>query len=408
MDNTKLIATHKRLSLLFTWMVFMVIVIFWASALWGKYFNEQKIQKSEFELVTQSILQKFSRWEELLPKVWERGKQRLQDVVRRLAENSSPEAFLSYFVLDEDNKIVLDNILEKPSFERLILDKDDVFYIDDETMVRVSSLDESILGEKIVFYKKQRYSREDFLYDLTGLLLLSLLLTVGLYLLWNKFVGKALKPVEQSLEDMSDFIHNAWHELKTPLAVMRGNLQVMQAEKQYDEKLLKKSLSQVDHVNNLIEWLKELSELWQISEKENLAIAPEITKVLREYDAVVQEKKLHINNTVKWMYVVVANRNELRVLLANIISNAIKYTPEKGEIDISMTKNILSVSDSWVWISKQDQEKIFDRFYQAEDARSKEGFGIWLSLVKKIIDMNEWKIEVESMEKKGTIFKVIF
>ncbi len=66
-------------------------------------------------------------------------------------------------------------------------------------------------------------------------------------------MGRALRPVEDNLRDMSEFIHNAGHELKTPLAVMRGNLQVMQAEKKLDPKLLKTSLGQIDETNKLIE-----------------------------------------------------------------------------------------------------------------------------------------------------------
>ncbi len=74
--------------------------------------------------------------------------------------------------------------------------------------------------------------------------------------------------MEENLQDMSDFIHNAGHELKTPLAVMRGNLQIMQAEGKLDEELLKKSLLQVDHINLLIESLRELSEIGSLSEKQ--------------------------------------------------------------------------------------------------------------------------------------------
>jgi len=59
--------------------------------------------------------------------------------------------------------------------------------------------------------------------------------------------------VEDNLKDMADFIHNAGHELKTPLAVMRGNIQIMQAEKKFDEDLLKNSIREVDRMNSLIE-----------------------------------------------------------------------------------------------------------------------------------------------------------
>lgn len=408
MDNTKLHATHKRLTILFTGMVFLVVFAFGVSAIFAKYYTEQNAQKKEFELATESLLQKFSRGEEMFPNIWEQGRQRLQDVVKRFTEANVVESFISFFVLDSENRIVLDNIVEKPYFDQIILDRGDIFYIDDETMVRVADIKNSILWEKIIFYKNQRYSQNDFMYDLTAFLFLSLFLTIALYFIWYKFVGKALRPVQRSLEDMSDFVHNAGHELKTPLAVMRGNLQVMQSEKEYDPKLIKTSIKEVDHINNLIEGLRELAELGQLSEKENLALAPEVTKVLREYEVPIEEKKLQVHNSVKGMFVVFANRNELHVLLANLISNAVKYTQEEWTIDISLRKNILLIRDSWQGISAEEQEKIFHRFYQGEKVRSKEGFGIGLSLVKKIADTNGWKVEVESKPGAWSTFKVSF
>jgi signal transduction histidine kinase len=67
--------------------------------------------------------------------------------------------------------------------------------------------------------------------------------------------------VEENLQDMTNFVHNAGHELKTPLAVMRGNLQIMQAEETYDKLLLKKSIREIDNTNSLLEGLIELSQV---------------------------------------------------------------------------------------------------------------------------------------------------
>ena len=82
----------------------------------------------------------------------------------------------------------------------------------------------------MVFYAKLRYDAEDLFEDSMILLVMILLFSVLVYFLGYRFVERALQPVEENIEDMKDFIHNAGHELKTPLAVMRGNLQIMQAE----------------------------------------------------------------------------------------------------------------------------------------------------------------------------------
>jgi signal transduction histidine kinase len=90
------------------------------------------------------------------------------------------------------------------------------------------------------------------------------------------FVRRLLVPVEENLQDMTDFVHNAGHELKTPLSVMRGNLQVMQVEGKYDKKLLKKSIREIDNTNSLIEGLIELSQIGKLSERLPLALAIEV------------------------------------------------------------------------------------------------------------------------------------
>jgi signal transduction histidine kinase len=90
---------------------------------------------------------------------------------------------------------------------------------------------------------------------------MTVLFSILFYFVGYRFVGRALKPVEENLQDMKDFVHNAGHELKTPLAVMSGNLQVMQAEKKLDPVLLQESFREIDMMNGLIESLRQLSEL---------------------------------------------------------------------------------------------------------------------------------------------------
>lgn len=138
---------------------------------------------------------------------------------------------------------------------------------------------------------------------------------------------RALKPVEENLQDMTDFIHNAGHELKTPLAVMRGNLQIMQAEGKLDEELLQKSLAQVDHINLLIESLRELSELGSLCEKQKINIKKEIENVIASFHTLSQEKNIEVKNMIFKDFFIEANTQELQVLLSNLLKNALKYTP---------------------------------------------------------------------------------
>jgi len=95
-------------------------------------------------------------------------------------------------------------------------------------------------------------------------------------------------------------------------------------------------------------------------------------------------------------------------MLSNIVWNAIKYNKNNWKIDIKIDKTKLSIKDSWKWIPSSDLEKIFDRFYKVDRSRNSDGFGIWLSLVKKIADIYKWKIEVKSKKWEWTEFIIKF
>ena len=410
MENTKLRASHKRLTFLFIGIVLFVLLVFWISVLATKYYTEQSKDKKEFEAATQNVVVALSRWENILPHITWEQKERLQSYVHRIneAKQDKRRFFVSFFILDAENRISFENIVERPDFERLVLDSGDVFYIDDETMVRVAPLKSSILWNKIVFYKSLKYSGEDFLYDILGLIFLSFFLSIVLYFIGYRFVWRALRPVEENLRDMSDFIHNAGHELKTPLAVIRGNLQVMQAEKKYDKQLLSESIVSIDHSNELIESLRELSEVGKLSDKENLVLVWEIESIQRKFQDMLKAKNIEFLWLTSEKHVIFANRHELQLLLSNVVKNAIKYTESGGKIHVTCKKNRLSIKDSGVGIPAREQEKIFERFYQGSWARNQEGYGIGLSLVKKIVDANGWKIELVSKEGKGSIFTIIF
>ena len=310
-------------------------------------------------------------------------------------------------LLDENNDIVFENVLERVDFWTLRLPEDAGIY--KNTGILYQALDiESPLARKLLVFSKIRYDGDDFLRDIGILLAMIGIFSALFYFLWYRFVQRALKPVEENLQDMSDFIHNAGHELKTPLAVMRWNLQIMQAEGKLDEELLKKSILQVDHINLLIESLRELSEIGSLSEKQKCNLKDVLLQVCEGFQNYAWEKEVLLENTVHKNFFIEANPQELTVLLGNIIKNAIKYTPAWGKVDISLSKNVLQIRDTGIGIAGEDQEKIFDRFYQTEQVRSKEGFWIWLSLVKKIADANNWNIEVKSELWKGTSFYIVF
>ncbi len=410
MNHEKLTSTHKRLTLIFTWVVFCIVLVLGLSTLIAKYYNELRIAKRDFGQMTSEITniietdKAFPQWFLMRQVREKRG--RFWDIRREFWE--SPLLSTSFFILNTKWEIVFQNILEKPSFTELRTNRWTQSYIDNSTIIRRISLDNSVLGEEVVFFKKLRYWGNQLFEEILFLLWTTLLFSILFYFIGYRFVERALEPVEENLQDMSDFIHNAGHELKTPLAVMRGNLQVIQAEKELDPKLLQVSIKELDNMNSLIEWLRELSEVGKLQKRETIALATEVARVIKDVSAFAKKKEIVINNHVQGKFTLETHRQELDILLSNLMRNAIKYNKKWWEVDIYLKKNILSIRDTGIGILPEEQEKIFERFYQWQKARSSEWSGIWLSLVKKIADANGWNIQVKSELWKGTDFRVVF
>jgi len=406
MENKNLEHTHKHLTRIFTWVVFVIVMIVGLSFLGAKYLAESRNQKKNFLSQINILRNNIQKNDNFFAQY---ARQRSIDEVRafktwdirRNKDMIWPR--LSFFVLDDQNNLIFKEILQEPRF-------DDI----DFQMNRIISKDASYIfmstvwNNTIVFYQNLLYSWEDSLEDIILLFILASILSGLVYFIWYRFVGKALSPVRENIKDMSDFIHNAGHELKTPLAVLRWNMQVMQAEKNFDAKLLGESIITIDNANMLIEWLRELSEAGKVSGQEKINL-PEYTRgILAEFIPQMKEKNITLDMLLPKTYFISANKSELEIVLKNIIKNAILYNKQAGKIMVKTEKNTLTIIDTWIGIAPENLDKIFDRLYREWEARDASWYGIWLSMVKKIVDVNGWKIIVKSEKWNGTRFEITF
>jgi signal transduction histidine kinase len=229
LKGEKLIQTHKHLTLVFTGVVFVIVMIIGSAFLGLKYISEQRLERQQFlkqvrdiQLLVntqENILESFQRLEKFSEnkKFGEKFPSKKQ--AGRLAD-------INFIVVDTQNNILIQNILQAPRFDSLDFSHE-LMYVDEQTNIAIRDLGSD---SKIIFYQQLRYDISDLLRDLLILSVLAGISGILFYVIGYSFVKRALLPVEENMQDMSDFIHNAGHELKTPLAVMRGNLQVMQAE----------------------------------------------------------------------------------------------------------------------------------------------------------------------------------
>jgi signal transduction histidine kinase len=128
---------------------------------------------------------------------------------------------------------------------------------------------------------------------------------------------------------MDDFIHNASHELKTPLSVISSNLQLIKKLKVYEEDLIENSVNEIKVVDNLIIGLTNLSSISSIEETEDIDIKEEIKNILDEFDNIIKEKNINVFLEIEKNFSVKANKHYFYIMFSNLLRNAIKYNLEK-------------------------------------------------------------------------------
>lgn len=228
---------------------------------------------------------------------------------------------------------------------------------------------------------------------------------------------RTLRPIERAHEAQSRFTSDASHELRTPIAAMRlenelsltdPKLSIKQAKKQ-----LESNIEELDKLTSLTEGLLQLARLENEQLDTSLCKLDHIvSQAIKRNQAEIDTKKQNIL-WKKEKIEVITNEEALITSVAVLINNASKYSPEKSTITIVTQKNrhnvIIKVTDNGIGINQIELHKIFDRFYRADDSRTKEthdSYGIGLSIAKKSITALGGNITVQSAPKKGSTFTI--
>lgn len=231
--------------------------------------------------------------------------------------------------------------------------------------------------------------------------------------------GRTLRPIQDMVDGQNRFISDASHELKTPLTSLRTAFEVyLRAKRKQDpevRELISDSIDEVDRMQNLTESLLTLSQYQDAPPTKNftkISLKELITEVLKKTKPVAQAKKIDINYD-KNDFFVAGDKLSLVQLLLIIIDNALKYSPPNSHVTISTKREKrsvqISVTDEGEGIAPHDIPYIFDRFYRSDLARTnngENGFGLGLSIAKKIIENHHGSIGVNSKLGKGSVFRI--
>ncbi len=213
----------------------------------------------------------------------------------------------------------------------------------------------------------------------------------------------------------SDFISSVSHELKTPLAVMENYATLLLNEdleeserKEYAGVLVKTSKRLAKLVSNILK-LNRLENSTLAIKKEKFNLTSALGECILRYEDKMDDKGIILDCDFDDCEIV-SNREYLDIVFSNLMSNAVKFTERGGEIVVTLKKTdegaVVSFQDTGCGISSQSGEKIFEKFYQADNSHAVEGNGLGLALVKRVIDALAGEIKVSSALGEGSTFTV--
>jgi len=231
------------------------------------------------------------------------------------------------------------------------------------------------------------------------------------------FMNTKLSHIEKQRRE---FVANVSHELKTPLSSMKLLSESLLIQPNVEIEIYKEFLqdidSEIDRLNKIIESLLSMVDM----DEEKLNLDYKLTyvnylveKVVNSIKPLANEKNIEIVLN-QWEKIQIhLDQDKIHQALTNIIHNAVKYTESGGKVEVSLFKKgqyaVIKISDNGIGIAEENLSYIFERFYRADSARSRQtgGSGLGLSISQQIISLHQGRIEVESTVNEGTTFYVV-
>jgi len=234
-------------------------------------------------------------------------------------------------------------------------------------------------------------------------LAISLFIYLIVLLIGYKFIDKVASNIESSFRRLKIFNSNVSHELKTPLTIMKGEIEVALMNDECDEELLKSLLNEINYINEITDKLLFLTKKDSLNKHnfEEIDLEDVVLELFEKYS-----NKININLDIEDEdYTLRGDKTLLMIAISNLIENSIKYGADKIDITLKKDKNkiILKLKDNGIGIPKEKLPFIFDEFFRVDESRNKKvkGFGLGLSIVKSIITLHNGKIKLNSDGKNG-------
>jgi heavy metal sensor kinase len=231
-------------------------------------------------------------------------------------------------------------------------------------------------------------------------------------------LNNMIRRLEESFQYTQRFLADASHELRTPLTILQAELEAMLGDTRDEpeqREVAASALEEVERLRNIVESLFALSRLdagEAMNRSDLFDLGELVASTADQMSLLALDKHISIRCETQEPLIVQGDRARLKQVAVNLLDNAIKYTPEGGEIRVrTAARNgtaVLEVADNGIGIPEGALPHLFERFYRVDKARSRQqgGAGLGLSIVKSICAAHSGRVEVQSKEGEGSSFRV--
>jgi len=231
-----------------------------------------------------------------------------------------------------------------------------------------------------------------------------------------KTFNQMIARLDEAFTTQRQFMEDISHELKTPLSVLKGELEVtlkkIRSPQEY-ENALQSSLEEVNHLAGIVENLLTLARFdakTTILQAQPLDLSSLIKDAVEAIQVLAVQKNITLQFNTAHTVEILADKNQLKRLVLNLLDNAIKYTSSGGRVSIDLhqqrTSVDIDITDTGIGIPENELPHIFDRFYRVDKSRSSIGFGLGLSIAQSIAMAHGGRIYAKANVPQGTIFTI--
>ncbi|WP_340014938.1 HAMP domain-containing sensor histidine kinase [Paenibacillus sp. FSL K6-1318] len=246
-----------------------------------------------------------------------------------------------------------------------------------------------------------------------------LVMLIVIYFLSRYFANRSIAPVREAFEKQKQFIGDASHELKTPLAIINTNADVLLANQEdtiaNQAKWLHYIKSETERMTGLTNDLLYLTQMddsrsTMIHAKFNMSDAVE--SIILPMEAVIFEKNISLDYNIEPNLTVHGNSEQIKQVILILLDNAVKYSGPKGSVNVTLQRQnndvMLAVSNTGEGIAPEHLDRIFDRFYRTDSSRARKhgGHGLGLAIARSIVDQHKGEVYARSVVGEGATFYV--